>query len=201
MQIATSVADTMQDLMVLDAVQPMRARWYIYMKTTVDHATLVSKGITVAGRYIQLQSEVRQDRVHLVKVTLRDLPLHSVDNETVLETLGEVCQITSPVRYSNVWYQGRLTNIQNGDRYVYMEAGDASKLPDTLHIGEFVSCVVKPLQLSAYKHCGGVGHHAFDKSCPVREPDDTVDMVEMFRGHEASCPICTSACKVVLSRI
>ncbi len=101
----------MQDAMVIDAVQPMRAGWYIYMRTTADHATLVSKGITVAGRYIQLQSEVRQDRVHSVKVTLRDLPLHSVDNKAVLEALCDVCHITSLVKYSNVWFQGKLTNI------------------------------------------------------------------------------------------
>ncbi len=66
-----------------------------------------------------------------------------------------------------------------------MEAGDANKLPNTLHVGEFVSHVVKLLQLSACKHCGGVGHHTFDKSCSTQAPEDSADVVEMFRGHDS----------------
>ncbi len=47
----------MKDNSVLDAVQPMKTSWYIYMLTVSDRTKLVSMGMTVAGRYIQLQSE------------------------------------------------------------------------------------------------------------------------------------------------
>lgn len=66
-----------------------------------------------------------------------------------------------------------------------MEAGDTNKLPDILHVGEFVSNIVKPLQLSTCKCCGGAGHRASDKSCPVWVPDDSADLVKMFRGHDS----------------
>ena len=96
-QVAASVAQAMHDNSVLDAIQPMRAGWCIYMRSIADRAKLVAQGITVAGRHIQLQSDVRHDKQRSVKVTLHDLPLHSVDNTYVLDALREVCHVTSPV--------------------------------------------------------------------------------------------------------
>ncbi len=86
-QVAASVAQAMHDDSVLDAIQPMRAGWCIYMRSIADRAKLVAQGITVAGRHIQLQSDVRHDRQRSVKVTLCDLSLHSVDNADVLNAL------------------------------------------------------------------------------------------------------------------
>ncbi len=57
-QLAGSVASAMGNGMLLDAIQPMRYGWYIYMRTLKDQAELVNRGITVAGRHIMLQSEL-----------------------------------------------------------------------------------------------------------------------------------------------
>ncbi len=67
-----------------------------------------------------------------MKVTIRDLPLHSVDNEEVLDALKDICDVLSPVNYSNVWHNSQMTNIQNRDRFVYIEVRDLSKIPDTI---------------------------------------------------------------------
>ncbi len=53
-QIAEAVLKAMGTDNVLDVVQPMHTGWYIYMKTEVDHETLVRKGITVAGKHVML---------------------------------------------------------------------------------------------------------------------------------------------------
>ena len=65
-----------------------------------------------------MRSEVRPEARHSVKVTLKDLPVHSVRNEDVLETMRTLCTITSTVKYSNLWFEGKATSIQNGDRYL-----------------------------------------------------------------------------------
>ncbi len=54
MQIATVVVQTLGDEDVVDAVQPMRSGWWIYLKMKADQERLVQSGITVAGKYIQL---------------------------------------------------------------------------------------------------------------------------------------------------
>ncbi len=38
----------------------------------------------------------------MVKITLKDLPLHTVSNLEVLEAVKEVCEPTSEVSYCNV---------------------------------------------------------------------------------------------------
>ena len=56
---------------------------YIYMRTQFDRDQLIQKGIVVVGRHVPLRSEVMAKQCDAVKVTLKDLPLHSVSNEQV----------------------------------------------------------------------------------------------------------------------
>ncbi len=104
------------------------------MKTLADRSTLVQKGLNIAGKHILLHSEYRLSQVKSMKVTLKDLPLHSVSNEEVLEALKTVCPVQSEIRYANVWYEGHLTGICNGNRYCYVAISDLLKLPDVLQV-------------------------------------------------------------------
>ncbi len=110
-QIAGTVVNAMGDGEVLDAIQPMQYGWYIYIKTITDRSVLVQKGLNIAGKHILLHSEYKSSQVKSMKVTLKDLPLHSVSNEEVLEALKEVCLVQLEIRYINVWYEGYLTGI------------------------------------------------------------------------------------------
>ena len=130
----------------------------VYMCTLVDHTALVKHGLHLAGKFILLQSETRAGMKELVKVTLCDLPLHSVSNEEVLNAMKKVCSVISPVFYTNLWYNGYATNICNGDRYLYVDAATANKIPDQLDVGKHVSWVVKPATLLCCKRCGNAGH-------------------------------------------
>ncbi len=89
MQIACAVVQTLNDVHSVDAVQPMRTGWLIYFQTQADWECLVVQGLTIAGNYIQLQNDLRSSARMTVKITLRDLPLHAVDNAQVLEVLSE----------------------------------------------------------------------------------------------------------------
>ena len=65
----------------------------------------------------------------MAKVTLKDLPLHSISNEEVLEALKEICPVQSEVWYSNIWHDGKPTSIRNGNQFVYIALSDMAKLP------------------------------------------------------------------------
>ncbi len=49
MCMASAVVQALKDDTAIDAVQPMRNGWLIYVCTMADHAHLVSTGITIAG--------------------------------------------------------------------------------------------------------------------------------------------------------
>ena len=93
-----------------------------------------------------------------MKITLKDLPLHTVDNEEVLDAIKTVASVLSPVNYSNVWFNGKMTNICNGDRFVYIEAKDVTQFPNKLQVGEHVAQVFKPPEKDVCKHCNAEGH-------------------------------------------
>ena len=136
-QIATSVYQALSDSSAVDAIQPMRTGWCIYVQSITDRQTLINKGIVVAGKYVALRSEYRSAQKKSVKIILKYLPLHSVGNEDVLESVKEYCEVLSMVNYSNIWHNGHITNICNGDRFVYIAATDLEKVPDQIDVGEY----------------------------------------------------------------
>ena len=152
------------------------------MHMLVDHAALVKCGLHLAGKFILLQSETRAGLKESVKVTLCDLPLHSISNEEVLDAMKKVCSVVSPVFYANLWYNSCATNIHNGDRYVYVDAATANRIPDQLDVGKHVSRVVKPATLSPRKRCGNVGHRQSDPNCLVRSTEEVRETIETFCG-------------------
>ncbi len=117
-----------------------------------------------------------------MKVTLKDLPLHSVGNEEVLESVHDICTVTSTVNYSNLWFEGKMTNIQNGDQFFYADVKDVSKLPTTIQVGAHQARVFKPVSISTCKQCGNEAHRPSDPACPAKSIEDIQQSVEMFCG-------------------
>ncbi len=147
-QIAMAIIQAMHSDSTLDAVQPMKMGWHIYMRTLANRAKLVERGLHIAGCYMLLWSEVHLGALQLMKVTLKDLPLHCVDNEDVLDSLCKVCKVNSTVKYSNLWYNGKAINIRNGDRYVCVYSLQISKLLEVIHVGDYPAQVFKPVAMS-----------------------------------------------------
>ncbi len=153
----------------------------------------------VAGKYMALRSEVMARQRDAVKVILKDLPLHSVSNEQVLESLKVVCQVDSEVHYSNVWFEGKPLMICNGDRFVYIASHKIEKLPATLEVDSMMSQIFKPIALTKCKYCGQTGHQLGDTKCPAKAPDTIMDEVEAFRrlGNPLSnLHICEHGCEI-----
>ncbi len=86
-QVATAVGNVVGPKNV-DAIQPMRNSWQIYVKTNIDRQKLLTTGLELAGKLIDLQAHVRDPNFSQnVKIILKDLPLNEVTNERVLMTL------------------------------------------------------------------------------------------------------------------
>ncbi len=138
-QIALAVTQALGNDEAVNGVQSMWAGWCIYVRTQADCNELVTKGITVVGKYIALCSEFQSSYKVSAKIMIRDLSLHVVDNEEVLSVIHPLCSVLSLVSYSNVWYNGKMTNICNGDRFLYVEESDLDKLPELLQISEYTA--------------------------------------------------------------
>ncbi len=135
----------------------------------------------------------------MVKITLKDLPLHSVGNEDVLEVMHGLYTVTSPVNYSNLWFEGKVTSICNGDCYLYIAQHDVSKLPDHVDIGGCQAGVFKPVSISHCKCCDNEGHCPSDPNCPARATEEVQDTVENFRGSKcvlSNLHVCLQGCEI-----
>ncbi len=72
----------------------------------------------------------------MVKITIKDLPLHSVLNQDVLDVVKAFYPPQSDFKYSNIWFNGKVTSIHNGDHFLYVAQSDLSKLlPEVLEVG------------------------------------------------------------------
>ena len=125
--VAAAVANAMTGS-ALDVVQPMCNGWYIYMQTMADHELLVQNDINIVGRHVMLRSEITAKQRDAVKITIKDLPLHSVANN-VLDAMNKICSVQSEVRYIKLWHDGKLTTIYNSDRFLYVQTQDIWNLP------------------------------------------------------------------------
>ncbi len=181
MQIATAVVQALNDDSVVDAIQLIRAGWWIYLKANADRERLVQRGLTVAGKFV-CHSEFTTRTSRSVKITVKDLPLHYVDNAQVLETFSQICTILSPVQYGTLWYNGQSTSICNGDRFFYVPEAVVGKIPMSVKVGEYKARVFRPAALMQCVTCDQMGHKALDSQCLALAPQDIMDMVETFRG-------------------
>ena len=99
----------------VDAVQPTKNGWQIYVKTEVDHTALLAAGLDLAGKHISLESHSFSTSSPTVKIVVKDLPLHEVTNEDVLEAVKQVAPVMLMIKYANIWIDGRHTHLRNGD--------------------------------------------------------------------------------------
>ncbi len=141
--IVFALAHAVGDANQIDGVQAMHSGWNIYMKTEQDRAQLLMTGINLAGRHVSL-SVFRRDQGNMVKIIVKDLPLHEVLNSIVLSELKLHAKVSSDVKYCNVFVNGKRTHMQNGDRFAYVTQEEILKIPDDLFVQGFKARIFKP---------------------------------------------------------
>ncbi len=134
-QVATAIAKAIGEVNV-DAIQPMQNGWQIYVKTEADRVTLITKGIELAGKSINLQAPSFDPDFLNAKIILKDLPLHEVGNDQVLKDLKKILDldIKTTVKYCNIYVDGCHTYLCNGDKFVYVSNQSVSKLDKSVSI-------------------------------------------------------------------
>ena len=119
-EVAAAVGKVVSDSNV-DGIQPIHSGWQIYVKTDKDWNTLVSQGIQLAGKWISLQALAREPGFNAnAKIIVKDLPLNEISNDYVLHAVKSQVDIKSKVWYSNIWIDGKLTHLWNGDHFFYI---------------------------------------------------------------------------------
>ena len=111
-------------------------------------------GINVAGKHVPLHT-ARGDGPHsLVKLILKDLPLHKVSNNHVLAEVKKHGEVLSEVKYSNIWVDGKRTHLCNGDHFLYVSPASIDKIPKHIFIRTFRARVMKLPLYSVCFQCG-----------------------------------------------
>ena len=112
---ATAIAKAIGEVNV-DAIQLMWNGWQIYVKTEADRVALMTKGIELARKSIDLQAPSFNPESLNTKIILKDLPLYEVGNDQVLKDLKKIpdLEIKSTVKYCNIYMDGCHTHLHNG---------------------------------------------------------------------------------------
>ena len=101
-QITTAVAQSVRNDQSVDAIQPIKTGWWIHLRTSADCAKLVELGITLNSKHISLQVDSRPGFKKTVHITIKDLPLHTIDNMTVLEAVSANFPVVSDIQYATI---------------------------------------------------------------------------------------------------
>ena len=127
-EVAMSAAREVGRSMV-DCAQQIRGLWRIYLKEEGARVDILTKGITIRSQHISLYqsnpfvTSAKDPKSKTVKITVKDLPI-SFSNEEVCMLLKKLnVNLTSQqVKYGYIRDDNDdLTNIKNGDRYLFAE--------------------------------------------------------------------------------
>ncbi len=166
----------------VDGAQNVWGVWRVYLKNKASRATLLSKGLSLTGRDIQLYDKNPRTTNNadpnrsVEKIIIKDLPL-SVDNSEIYKYLQSFdhLTLTTGVKYSHERNEdGELTSWRNGDRYIYAVAPIFPVLPNTAKIVGMKVRLYHMNQKKVCKACGQYGHRTRDYRCEAYDPDQHV---------------------------
>ena len=165
----------------VEGAQKVRGLWKIYINDPEARALLLSRGLSIRHRTINLYDKnpfgMRQrNEVATEKVIIQDLPFE-INNEDVynLVTSFQNCEIVGEVKFSRARNpNGGWSNFKNGDRFCYVKSPLLTPLPKTANIG-VLKCRIyhksQQAQERQCKVCRGQGHKEKTLQCPYFNPD------------------------------
>ena len=185
----------------VDAAQPVRGIWRIYVKSREARVSLLSKNISIRGQNILLYDKNPQvthansPDEKMERITIKDIPL-SVDNSVIENFLKDRdgVELTSVIKYSKErTEEGTQTDYRNGDRYVFARHPIQPPLPRNLNIGSHRCRVYHETQEKRCRACKQEGHSFRDPMCLAYDPDVNIQpfkSFEMILSNMHECPDC-----------
>lgn len=134
----------------IEGLQRVRGMWRIYLDNIDDKVALMSEGVPIRGKVIQVlnTNPDRLDSEQSTRIRIKNIPL-SVDDGIITRTLTlrQIEVINSQKEKLRV--NGKLTNCSTGDRLVFVKTSTLDEpLPHTMQFGQFIGRVIHPGQLN-----------------------------------------------------
>ncbi|CAG2219996.1 unnamed protein product [Mytilus edulis] len=142
----------------LKGLQRVRGLWRIYFDSEIDRESLITSGITIRNKYIQVYSRnpriIVHERPTYLKIRVKNVPCSAEDGqiERSLEYHGS--EVIKMYR-ERLRVDGLLSNCQTGDR-IAMVAPLSKALPRSVLIGKYRATVI---------HQGQENHNQAEISC------------------------------------
>ncbi len=143
----------------IQGIQRVGKLWRIYPHSVEDQATLLTSGISLKGKQINLQAANPFTRVYEgTKLTIHGIPLSASD--TVITTALKMhdCVLTCEIERQLLRVDGQLTSCQTGARAVYVKLPE-QPLPRSMEMGRYrgtvyhTGQVVAPRESQNYMTC------------------------------------------------
>ena len=128
-------------------IQRVGSLWRLYIEDIVNRVLLLSRGVSLRGRTIQLyeKNPFIPDRTEQVRVRVKNIPL-SADDSIIVKTLKDSgCQLVENPSREKLRIDGKLTNCETGDRIVFIKP-PKEPLLKVMKMGIFRAVVVHPGQ-------------------------------------------------------
>ncbi|VDI41483.1 Hypothetical predicted protein [Mytilus galloprovincialis] len=186
----------------LKGLQRVRGLWRIYFDSDIDRESLITSGITIRNKYIQVYSRnpriIVNERPTYLKVRVKNVPCSAEDGQIERSLEYHGCEVIKMYR-ERLRVDGLLSNCQTGDR-IAMVAPLSKALPRSVLIGKYRATVIhqgqenhNQAEISCNKclkkghkfsqcpndwvclHCNKQGHRQAECNSHLSESDDTED--------------------------
>ena len=118
-------------------IQEIRSLWRIYLSSQDERIKVISSGIDLRGSFTPVYDTnpfTRSHQEHVIRVTVKDVPLSVSDNLIRMEIEATKTEIKGDIVRQRLRVNGQLTNCLNGDRALYISP-PSQPLPRKMVIG------------------------------------------------------------------
>ncbi|CAC5383484.1 unnamed protein product [Mytilus coruscus] len=154
-------------------LQRIRGLWRIYLDCESEREHLISKGVEIRGKKVNVYSRNPRVTIHEnidnVRLRVKDVPL-SADDGQILRALEERCCVIMNHFRERLRYENKFTYCFTGDRIVICEGPLSKHMPRSIVVGKYRATVLyrdQPMTNSRPKKCSKCladGHNI--SNCP-----------------------------------
>jgi hypothetical protein len=138
------------DIKCVTGLQRVYGLWRIYTDNAVSRTTLLTKGITIRGKSVPIQT-LNPNRLdtqipNTVRIRVKDIPLSADDGQIERALTLRGCVLVGKVNREKLRIDGQLTNCDTGDRLVIVKGPLTEDIPRIIEIGRYRAKVFYPGQ-------------------------------------------------------
>ena len=193
-EVCDSVNEVIHTSFIEGAQELQRGIWYLYLKDNASRLTLVTAGINIRGRHVQIHDSVpntRDSSQLSEKIYIRNLPL-DVENKYIEQYLVQYgVALKSDAKDSFARREdGTLTSFKTGERFIYAQHPVYPVLPQRTKIAGFPVTLFHQSQKNSCKACMNLGHKKGDACCPANIDEGRIEPFRSYRNKLSNMSPC-----------